>query len=47
MSLEPTPVDFRDTLRRLCLRCPAAEQEPLLQQALSDEVSLVAFEKIF
>ena len=46
MSLEPTPVDFRDALRRLCLRCPAAEREPLLQQALGDEVSLVAFKYI-
>ena len=36
MLLEPVAVDYRDALRRLCTRCPAAEQ--LLQQALSDEV---------
>lgn len=46
MALEPTAIDFRDALRRLCLRCPAAEEEPLLQQALADEVSLVAVEYI-
>ncbi|KAG7670517.1 hypothetical protein KSW81_003079 [Nannochloris sp. 'desiccata'] len=40
MALEPTAIDFRDALRRLCLRCPAAEEEPLLQQALADERSL-------
>jgi hypothetical protein len=43
MFLEPTTIDFRDALRRLSLRCPAAEQEPLLQQALDDEVRLVPF----
>jgi hypothetical protein len=42
MALEPTIIDFRDALRRLCLRCPGAEKEPLLQQALVDEVSFAA-----
>ncbi len=42
MSLEPTTVDFKDALRRLCLRCPAAEQDPLVHQALTDEVSFMA-----
>lgn len=39
MLLEAVVVDYRDVLRRLCARCPAAES--LLQQALSDEVGFI------
>jgi len=46
MFLEEGKPNYSNALHRLCVRCPLANEEPLLQQVLSSEASSLYFELI-